>query len=162
MRRGYPPTVSVRERHIILIVVAVIVAGTSIRLGFWQLHRLQAAAMSTRCWRRAGPSPTVPIGSLAPDALPYHHVTATGEYDPTHDRILSGRSQNKNPGNHVLTPLLLGDGTAVIVDRSSVPWETTTPPVTGAAAAPAGRVTVTGLALPPDQVPTPRWCPPRS
>jgi surfeit locus 1 family protein len=43
----------------------------------------------------------------------------------------------------------------VIVDRGWVPLETTTPPVTGAAAAPTGRVTVTGLALPPDQVSDP-------
>ena len=155
MRRGYPPTVSVRERHIILIVVAVIVAGTCIRLGFWQLHRLHGRRDVNTMLEARGAEPTVPIGSLAPDALPYHHVTATGEYDPTHEQILSGRSQNENPGNHVLTPLVLGDGTAVIVDRGWVPLETTTPPVTGAAAAPAGRVTVTGLALPPDQVSDP-------
>ena len=51
--------------------------------------------------------------------------------------------------------LVLGDGTAVIVDRGWVPLETQTPPVGGSAAAPTGKVTVTGLALPPDQVSDP-------
>jgi cytochrome oxidase assembly protein ShyY1 len=50
----------------------------------------------------------------------------------------------------VLTPLVFGDGTAVLVDRGWVPLDVTTPPVTGAAAAPAGPVRIEGLALPPD------------
>jgi surfeit locus 1 family protein len=147
--------VSERKRHIILVVVAVIVAGTCIRLGFWQLNRLHGRRDVNTMLEARGAEPTVAIGSLASDALPYHHVTATGKYDPSHEQILSGRSQNGNPGNHVLTPLVLRDGTAVIVDRGWVPLETTTPPVAGEDAAPTGRVTVTGLALPPDQVSDP-------
>jgi surfeit locus 1 family protein len=52
----------------------------------------------------------------------------------------------------VLTPLVLDDGSAVLVDRGWVPLDVASPPVTGAAAAPAGAVTVTGLALSPDSI----------
>lgn len=154
--RRYPPTVSVRKRHIILVAIAAIVAFTCVRLGFWQLNRLHGRRDVNAMLEARGVEAPVPITSLQPDAMPYRHVTATGTYDPAHEQILSGRtSDNGDPGNHVLTPLVLGDGTAVIVDRGWVPLETQTPPATGQAAAPPGTVTVTGLALPPDQVSAP-------
>jgi surfeit locus 1 family protein len=148
--------VSVRKRHIILIAIAAIVAFTCVRLGFWQLNRLHGRRDVNAMLEERGAEVAAPIVSLPPDAMPYRHVTATGTYDPAREQILSGRtSEEGNPGNHVLTPLVLGDGTAVIVDRGWVPLETGTPPVGGAAAAPTGHVTVTGLALPPDQVSDP-------
>src|SRR4029079_5394625 len=72
------------------------------------------------------------------------------------DQLLwGGTSEQGEPGNLVLTPLVLGDGTAVIVDRGWVPLETQTPPVGRAAAAPTRTVTVSGLAPPTDQVSDP-------
>jgi surfeit locus 1 family protein len=147
--------VSARKRHIILIAVAAVVAITCVRLGFWQLDRLHGRRDVNAMLEARGAEAPAPLTSLQPDAMPYRHVTATGRYDPAHEQILSGRSQDGDPGNHVLTPLVLDDGTAVIVDRGWVPLETQTPPVDGTAAAPAGTVTVTGLALPPDQVTDP-------
>jgi surfeit locus 1 family protein len=148
--------VSVRKRHIILIAVAAIVALTCVRLGFWQLNRLHGRRDVNAMLEQRGAEAAAPIDSLSPDAMPYRHVTATGTYDPAHEQILSGRtSQQGNPGNLVLTPLVLKNGTAVIVDRGWVPLETQTPPVGGGAAAPTGAVTVNGLALPPDQISTP-------
>jgi surfeit locus 1 family protein len=148
--------VSVRKRHIILIAIAAIVAFTCVRLGFWQLNRLHGRRDVNAMLEARGAEAPAPIATLQPDAMPYRHVTATGRYDPSHEQILSGRtSDGGDPGNHVLTPLVLDNGTAVIVDRGWVPLEVQTPPVTGQAAAPAGTVTVTGLALPPDQVSAP-------
>jgi len=148
--------VSVRKRHIILIAIAAIVAFTCVRLGFWQLNRLHGRRDVNAMLEARGAQTPATITSLQPGAMPYRHVTVTGTYDPAHEQILSGRtSQQGDPGNLVLTPLVLRDGTAVIVDRGWVPLETQTPPVGGAAAAPTGTVTVSGLALPPDQVSDP-------
>ncbi len=147
---------SVRNRHIILIAIAAIVAFTCVRLGFWQLNRLHGRRDVNAMLEARGTQAATPIAALQPDAMPYRHVTVTGTYDPAHEQILSGRtSEHGDPGNHVLTPLVLGGGAAVIVDRGWVPLEMQTPPVGGIAAAPTGRVTVTGLALPPDQVSDP-------
>ncbi len=74
--------------------------------------------------------PVAPITSIEPAALPYREVTATGTYDPAHEWILSGRSQGGAAGNHVLTPLVLDDGTAVVVDRGWVPLDVAGVPVT--------------------------------
>lgn len=147
---------AVQKRHIILIAIAAIVAFTCVRLGFWQLNRLHGRRDVNAMLEARGAEAPAPITSLQPDAMPYRHVTLTGTYDPGHEQILSGRTSGQgDPGNLVLTPLVLGNGTAVIVDRGWVPLETQTPPVDGAAAAPTGTVTVTGLALPPDQVSDP-------
>ena len=143
-----------RVRHTILIAISVVVAATCIRLGFWQLDRLHGRREVNAMLEARSAEPITPITQIAPEDLPYREVTATGTYDPSHEWILSGRSQGGVAGNHVLTPLVLEGGSAVIVDRGWVPLDVGGP-VTGTAAAPGGRVTVTGLALPPDAVTVP-------
>ena len=54
--------------------------------------------------------------------------------------ILYGRSLDGQAGNHVLTPLVLADGRAVVVDRGWVPFEMDEPPV--ADGAPPGETEV--------------------
>jgi surfeit locus 1 family protein len=141
-----------RVRHIILIAASVIVAATCIRLGFWQLDRLHGRREVNAILQARGGAPERRITDVPGEELPYSPVRATGTYDPSHEWILSGRTTaDGQPGNHVLTPLELGDGTAVVVDRGWVPIEVTGVPVTGTAAAPGGRVAVTGVAMPPDE-----------
>lgn len=149
-------------RRIGLVVIAVIVAVVCVRLGFWQLDRLHGRRAVNALLVAKESAPPVDIASATGAAnLAYAHVTATGTYDPAHEVVLSGRTFQDQPGNHVLTPLVLADGSAILVDRGWVPLDVDTPPVGGAAAAPSGTVTVTGLALPPDAVsnPTPSPAP---
>jgi surfeit locus 1 family protein len=138
-----------------VVLVALVVAAVCVRLGIWQLDRLHGRHDVNAMLTARGAEPAQDIRTLDPSATPYHHVTATGTYDPAHETILSGRSLNGTPGNHVLTPLVFGDGTAVLVDRGWVPLDVATPPVAGDAAAPAGPVRIEGLALPPDAVSEP-------
>jgi surfeit locus 1 family protein len=157
--RRYPPTVAPRLRQGFLIVITIVVAATCVRLGFWQLDRLHGRREINAMLEVRGAAPIAPIASVDPAALPYRHVMATGTYDRGHEWILSGRTQDGTAGNHVLTPLILNDGAAVVVDRGWVPLEDAGVPVSGTAAAPGGRVTVTGLALPPDDVSAPAISP---
>jgi surfeit locus 1 family protein len=144
--------VSPPVRHTILILVSAIVAATCVRLGFWQLDRLHGRRDVNAMLAARGSEPQAPIANVPPDELPYRRVEATGTYDPSQEWILSGRTTAQGePGNHVLTPLELGDGTAVVVDRGWIPIDETGVPVSGNAAAPGGRVTVTGVAMPPDE-----------
>ena len=146
---------AVRGRQIGVVLVALVVAGVCIRLGFWQKGRLEGRERINAMLEARGALPARDIEAVDPSTLPYAHVTATGRYDAAHEVILSGRTLNDVPGNHVLTPLVLRDGTAVLVDRGWVPLETDTPPVTGAAAAPTGTVSIGGLALAPDAISDP-------
>ncbi len=139
----------------ILVLAAVVVAAVCVRLGFWQLDRLHGRQQVNAMLAARETAPPVDLATADPGDVAYAHVIATGTYDPTREVILSGRSQDGVAGNHVLTPLVLTNGDAVLVDRGWIPLDVSTPPVTGAAAAPGGPVRVGGLALPPDATTSP-------
>ncbi len=145
---------SIRGRQIVLVGVAVVVAATCVRLGLWQLDRLHGRREVNAMLATRKTLPAADLTTTTDAVLAYSPVTATGTYDLSHEIVLSGRSLRGTAGNHVLTPLVLDGGEAVMVDRGWVPLEVATPPVTGAGAAPAGTVTISGLALPPDSVST--------
>lgn len=141
-------------RWIGLLAFALVVAATCVRLGIWQLDRLEQRRALNAEIRRGLAAAPVPLGALAdadPETLRYRRVEVTGTYDPLHEVLLYGRALNGEPGHHVLTPLLLerpvGGARAVLVDRGWVPFELGTPPV-APAAPPTGPVTVAGFLLP--------------
>ena len=70
------------------------------------------------------------------------------------DVFLLERAVEGDPGDQVLTPLRLPDGTALVVDRGWIPIDAGVP-VTGEAAAPTGTVTVAGVLLPADALSVP-------
>ena len=142
----------IRARQVALVVIAVVIAAVCIRLGFWQLDRLHGRRDVNAMLAVRGALPPVDLATADPERVPYAHVTVAGTYDPSHEIVLSGRSYQGMAGNHILTPLVLEDGRAVFVDRGWVPLDVASPPVAGAAAAPTGHVTVSGLALPPDSI----------
>lgn len=53
--------------------------------------------------------------------IPYRRVQISGRYDFSHEMILRNRKGALGPGVHVLTPLLLDGGGAVIVSRGYLP-----------------------------------------
>jgi surfeit locus 1 family protein len=139
-------------RRIVLLLVAIIVAGVCTRLGFWQLDRLQQRRAYNAAVRSGISQPPLTIGASTADLemSAYRHASAEGRYYPNHEMLLYGRSLDGAPGSHVLTPLLLGRGRALLVDRGWVPLEQDGSPLSGPSAAPAGRVRVTGVLLPAD------------
>src|SRR5690606_9354277 len=80
--------------------------------------------------------------------IEYRRVTATGEYLVDAEVIIRGRSKDSAPGSWVLTPLLLDDGDAVMVNRGWIANAGEIEAVPEAVAAPSGRVTVSGLVRP--------------
>jgi surfeit locus 1 family protein len=145
-------------RWIALLLFVLLVAGVCIRLGIWQLDRLdQRRTFNAQVTSGLAAEP-VPLDAVLPpgrdpdglDALAYRRVEVTGTYDPAHEVLLFGRALDGEPGHHVLTPLVTADGRAVIVDRGWVPYELDTPPVEPAAP-PAGEITVDGFLLLPGE-----------
>jgi cytochrome oxidase assembly protein ShyY1 len=144
---------------VLMITIAVVMVG----LGRWQLHRYQErTAINNRMDASAAAAP-VPVGSvLAVGARPpanreWTRVSATGQYDTAHEIVVRGRTLDATVGFEILTPLVLPDGTALLVDRG---WR---PPTGGGATAavsipPAasGTVTVVGrVRLPESRAGTP-------
>jgi cytochrome oxidase assembly protein ShyY1 len=131
---------------VLTLVVAMILACR------WQIHRLhEKQDRNARITARTS-LPVEPVGSLlgAGDptskvkGLEYRRVTATGTYRADQEVIVQSRSNGGAPGSWILTPLDLGDGTAVVVNRG---WFANPGSITSVPAslkAPGGTVTVTG------------------
>ncbi len=139
-------------------VLAVVAAAVMVLLGNWQHDRYgERVARNARVAAGAAAAPAPLASVLTPpsvagtpgpgpgDAAAWSKVTASGRYDTANEILVRGRSVHGSVGFEVVTPLLLGDGTAVLVDRG---WN---PPAPGGAmarpdvpAAPGGEVTVVG------------------
>ena len=140
---------ALRPRWIVTHAFIVVIAGLCALAGFWQLNRLAdrrthiASVLEKR---------SLPVASIAdvlddPDASVHRRVRAVGRYDTGREVVLIGRPNEGRPGNHVLTPLVIPGGRAVVVDRGWVPSEFDSPRDAGAIP-PGGEVEVTGILLP--------------
>jgi cytochrome oxidase assembly protein ShyY1 len=143
-----------RPRWLVLLAITLVVSTTCVKLANWQWHRLNERRAYIAAVDAGASRPPTPLAELFPAGgvrtpEAYRRVVATGRYDVAHEIVLYGRTLKEQPGNHLLTPLILPDGRAVIVDRGWVPFEMNTPPVAGALP-PAGAVTVTGVLEPTD------------
>jgi cytochrome oxidase assembly protein ShyY1 len=130
--------------------VILVLAGVCVQLGRWQLHRLderKARNEVTRSNLAAPPAPLIDIvGPQRVVGEPHDWRTGvvSGRYDESKQVVLRYRNVKDQPGFEIVTPLILRDGTAVLVDRGFLEREgaslnpPTIPP------APTGEVTVTG------------------
>lgn len=115
-------------RWILTTLLAIAAVGVLIRLGIWQLDRLE--------WRRAfnarvtsqlnAPlvdlNADMPVGQLFD--MEYRSVTVRGEYDFTQEVLLRNQVWGERLGFHVLTPLrIAGSSEAVLVDRGWIPFD---------------------------------------
>lgn len=117
---------SLRPRDWAGAVVALACAVLFVRLGIWQVHRLQQrrARNAVIAARRALPPILLDAaaGVLVPDSVYHRRVVARGTYDYSGERLWNGRTYEGAPGVAVLTPLqLVPGGVAVYVDRGWAP-----------------------------------------
>ncbi|HEX8632430.1 MAG TPA: SURF1 family protein [Catenuloplanes sp.] len=145
-------------RWVGLALLTVVLAAVMVQLGNWQLSRYhQRSAINERIdagertapvpLADAVPRPTAP-GAAGPAPArdrQWVPVTVTGRYDSGNEILVRGRTVNGRVGFEVLTPLVLADGTAVLIDRGWLPAPagdaTAVPQVP---AAPTAEVTVVG------------------
>jgi cytochrome oxidase assembly protein ShyY1 len=128
-------------------------------LGFWQRglwkdrDHSQGIVLSALAAKPVALDTVDAAGHFVAQSQQWTMVTATGHYDTAHQFMVRNRSQNENAGWYVVTPLVLSDGSAVLVNQGWVSESLTsdnplsTPPFPPV---PAGTVTVTG-ALQPDE-----------
>ena len=92
-------------------------------LGAWQLGRAEQKRSLAADF--AGGGPAIEWRQLPPGAPRYQRVQVRGHYDPAHQFLLDNMSHESVAGLQVLTPFLLDDGSAVLVNRGWVPWGAT-------------------------------------
>jgi surfeit locus 1 family protein len=135
----------VRQRHRGWVLLATVLAVLlTARLGWWQLDRaaqknaLQTAMATQQALPPLGlvdlPRPLAALAAApltasaaAPPAAPvapawqHRAVVLQGQWLDQHTVYLDNRQMNTRVGFFVVTPLLLGDGTAVLVQRGWLP-----------------------------------------
>jgi cytochrome oxidase assembly protein ShyY1 len=140
--------------------LAVAAAVVMVFLGNWQLHRyherkavndridaadsVPAVALTSVL---AKPSAPATAGAAPGRDVAWTKITVTGSYDPTHEVQVRARTVDGGVGFEIVTPLVLADGTAVLVDRGWIP-----PAPGGAVAAPAVPAAPTGQVIVVGQV----------
>lgn len=116
----------VSRKWIFTTLLVLAAAGVCIRLGIWQLDRLDQ--------RRAFNAQVTSMRALAPldlnadsdadlAAMEYRAVVVRGTYDFENQVALRNFYNEGVYGYHLLTPLRLEDGRAVLVDRGWIPSE---------------------------------------
>lgn len=144
-----------RPRWLVGSVLVVLVVGGCIAAGLWQLRRLDdRRERNERIRSRAGVTQPLPPAGFASeadvDALVFRRVEVTGTFDPDHEVLVRFRSRRGLPGYEVVTPLVTGDGAAILVDRGWVPLREGDRWPVRSGAPPEGEVTVRGLLAPPE------------
>ncbi|MCG8346664.1 MAG: SURF1 family protein [Chloroflexales bacterium] len=128
---------------------ALVILLMFIRLGFWQLSRLEErrAHNDATIAALAQPPVTLTGAPVDPDNLHFRNVQVTGTYDNAASVVLRNQTLEGVPGLHLLTPLrIVGSDQAIIVDRGWIP-EDQRQPEDLAAYAIDGEVTVEGIAF---------------
>jgi surfeit locus 1 family protein len=117
-----------------------------IGLGTWQLQRLhwKEGLIAERQAGLHAAAVALPSSLAAARALEFHPVRAEGTFLNAHEFDLNAQSLEGEQGFHIVTPLMLADGTALLVDRGFVPTDRRVP-ASREAGELQGKITVTGL-----------------
>ena len=144
-----------RKRFAVLTLAALAAAALTARLGVWQLDRADQKIALQASIDERGRLPPLDVTMLASseaEAARQHHrrVQLRGHWSSAHTVYLDNRQMGSGqPGFYVVTPLLLADGRAVLVQRGWAPRDardrTRLPPL----ATPSDEVAVVGRIAPP-------------
>lgn len=140
---------SPRVRFAVVTMAALVAFAATARLGLWQLDRgAQKAALQAAIDERAKLPPLV---ALEGEAAQQHHrrITLAGRWSAAHAVFLDNRQLDGRPGFYVVTPLVLDDGRAVLVQRGWVARDANDRTRLPALATPAEALRIEGRIAPP-------------
>ena len=124
-----------------------------IGLGLWQLERLQWKLGLIAQIQRNMTAPAISLDQalkLGVERAQYRRVTVRGSLDNTKENYLYTTGPEGGPVYHVLTPLLVGSGNAVMTDRGYIPVSLRDPAIRPGSE-PNGQVEFVGILRTSDQ-----------
>jgi surfeit locus 1 family protein len=142
-----------RRRALIVLVATLLGVVVTARLGLWQLSRAAQKEALQAALDARGSLPELGLASLPANeaeaaAQHYRPVRLQGEWKQGATVFLDNRQMNGHPGFFALTPLLLGPGDAVLVQRGWVPRNLQDRAHLPSVPTPGGRVEVLGQMAP--------------
>lgn len=116
-----------QPRWLVAHTVVLAITVLCVFLGLWQLRRHDERVTLNEVGERRFSAPAEVFESLLatsdPEALEYRRVTASGEFGTELQVLIRSQLYRGTAGFHMLTPLILEDGSAVLVNRGWVPLE---------------------------------------
>ncbi len=101
-------------------------AALCVRLGIWQLDRLSQRRAFNAHYLAVRAEPRLDLNESADQelaSLEYRDASAVGQYDFENQVALRNQYNDNEYGYHLVTPLVLREGLAVLVDRGWIPAE---------------------------------------
>ncbi|MFJ8677035.1 SURF1 family protein [Streptomyces sp. NPDC093589] len=140
------------RQWVILTLMGLVLIPVMIKLGFWQFHRHEHKVAQNQLIAASLAARPVPVGELTapgrtlPEDDMWRTVSATGTYDTRHEVVVRQRTaaDEQSIGYYVLTPLVLGNGDTVLVNRGWISAGNDLTRFPDVPAAPRGKVGVTG------------------
>lgn len=133
------------------VLIWLILIPSFIGLGMWQRSRYHERRAENAVIKTAMNAPPVPVedadavGAAVPQKDRWKQLTLVGTFDPAHQFLARNHQENGNPGFWAITPMTLGDGTSILVNRGWIPTASSNDQQSPAIPAPpAGTVAVTG------------------
>lgn len=118
------------------------------RLGIWQLDRLELRRAFNAHYSEVMDMPPLEISTASAEdlsAMEYRAATVTGVYDYEHQIALRNRYHDNLYGYHLLTPLILSDGSAILVERGWIPASGNETPADWRKYDQPGQITLSGI-----------------
>ncbi|HMR30945.1 MAG TPA: SURF1 family protein [Geminicoccaceae bacterium] len=130
-----------------LTVLVLVALAVLLSLGTWQVRRLAWKTALIETITSRGAEPAIPVEQALDDpaANDFRHVGAAGRYRHDLAFAMGTVAERGEVGGRLVTPLLLPDGRAVLVERGWLP-ERLLPPGTPEAIQPSGQVELDGVA----------------
>lgn len=129
-------------------------AALCVRLGFWQWHRMEDKKADQAQIERYLAADAVPIGDVlsrgdgVSEDEEWVRVRATGTFDTSRQVTVKFSTREGKAGADVVTPLVLADGSAVLVNRGWMETENTNARPTNIPPPPVDTVTIEGWVRP--------------
>jgi cytochrome oxidase assembly protein ShyY1 len=140
------------RRWLLFLAAVGVLAYGCLWLGEWQFARLQDREERNEHAEANLAMDPVPVSQVmgpadgVAKAEEWSRVTMTGSYRPEDTIVVRYQTRDGIAGVDIVTPLVMSDGTGVLIDRGWLRTENVGDALAGAPTPPAGVVTVTGWA----------------
>ncbi|TDD55289.1 SURF1 family protein [Kribbella antibiotica] len=127
-----------------------VLATVCVQLGRWQLHRLHDREVRNGVTTSNLAAPPAPIDEIVGqqgivgDQHAWRTAVVTGRFDASKQIVLRYRNVNDRPGFEIITPLVLPNGKAILIDRGFLARQGAELAPGKVPAVPGGEVTITG------------------